>query len=233
MEQNEKYIRQGRYWFNTEDGSRVPVIEGGNGEGEGDKGGDKGGGKGDPLAEARADAAGYRRQLRELEKKYEGIDPDATRALMEEHAANEQERQKRAGEFDKLLEKERTKHKTEMEAIVGERDQYKGLYESSVIDTAILSASGEAIDPSEVTMHMRHQYNMSVVEGKVAITNKDGTSVGMDVAAAVAKLLGDRPHLQKAKGGGGGSNNGVDDNNGEQLNGTQLIARGLKKARGG
>lgn len=72
---------------------------------------------------------------------------------------------------------------------------YKTKYQQSTIGNAILAASTDALDPSDVLVHLASK----------CVCGEDGavTVDGKPVADAVKALLAAKPHLAKAQGGTG------------------------------
>jgi vacuolar-type H+-ATPase subunit I/STV1 len=79
----------------------------------------------------------------ELKKRFEGIDPEEVRKLAEEKRKLEEERQLKAGEFDKVLEKRlkglQEQHGKALEALTAERDALTGRLTAIQIDQAVVS----------------------------------------------------------------------------------------------
>lgn len=253
-------VRQGRFWL-MPDGSLVPYIAGGS-EGEGgDEGqtnaaGDAGDASGensskddDPLYKeiksARAEAARYRRQLRELQAKVEGIDFDKYQELMQQQEEMERRKLEEKGRYEELLQEHQRRYEAQINKAQETINEWKTRYERQVVDNVLVSAaSSKAINPQEVVTLIRSQYQFQVNEqGEPEILDREGHVVldenGAPASpdAVMLKFLEERPYLCKPSGGGAGSrgtespakSRGKSD---ENLRGSSRIAKALAERYG-
>lgn len=253
----EEPIREGRYW-RMPDGSLVPYIAGGAGDDEGgdDGGSDAGGSQDDFTAEldslrremksSRAEAAKYRRQLREKEDALSNIDVDKYNELIakEEEAANQKLEDK--GRYDELLAEHQRRSEAQLTKATETLDMWKRRYEAQVVDNVLLSsATDRAIDSNEATTLLRAQHKFNITEsGDVEVLGADGQVVLDDKGSPITPkhmmttFLDNRPHLCKPKGGGSGSRGSGAPSKGSpqddpNLTGAARITAALKKQLGG
>jgi len=253
----------GRYWH-MPDGGIVPNIYGANGEGEaGEAGGTGGeasggeaggevGGAGEQnfdterlkkdLKSTRAEAAAYRRKLRELEEKVDGVDLDKYQTLVEQEAELERRKMEEKGEYDRLVEEHKRKSEAQLQKAQESITGWKQRYERQVIDNVLLSAANEkAVSSSEAVTLIRANYRFGVNdEGAVEITSANGETLfdedgnTMTPQAIMSKFLEERPYLCKPTGGGTGSRGAKSpgrssDNGDSNLHGAARIAAALRK----
>jgi len=252
-----KPILQGRYW-RMPDGELVPNIYGGSDDGENDKKAVKkdakkaaenlGGADEDTmlrkeLKATRSEAASYRRKLRELEDKIEGVDVDKYNSLIEKEQEIEQKRLADEGEYDKLLEEHRRKSEAQLQKSQEHSGLWKGRFEKQVIDNVLLTAATErSVSASEAVTLIRANYTFGVnEEGLVEITDAKGQALFDDSGNAVtpqgvmSQFLEARPHLCKPTGGGSGSRGAgapgrkPEGNKDQPLHGAQRIAAALRE----
>ncbi len=257
----------GRYWH-MPDGGIVPNIYGANGEGAGDgegaggeasggAGGEASGGTGGTgedehdfgterlkkdLKSTRAEAAAYRRKLRELEEKIDGVDIDKYQTLVEQEAELERRKMEEKGEYDRLVEEHKRKSEAQLQKAQESITGWKQRYERQVIDNVLLSAANEkAVSSSEAVTLIRANYTFGVNdEGDVEITSANGETLfdedgnTMTPQAIMSKFLEERPYLCKPTGGGTGSRGAKSpgrssDNADTNLHGAARIAAALRK----
>jgi len=264
----------GRYWL-MPDGELVPNIAGGSdgdgagdtggsgtgdtgGDGTGDGTGDAGGTGGDneaaleaarlrkDLKATRTEAANYRRKLRELEDKIDGVDVDKYQTLIEKEAEAEKKRLEEKGQYDKLLEEHIRKSEAQLQQAQETGSKWKQRYEKQVVDNVLISAaSDKAINPAEAVTLIRSDYTFNVTDtGDVEIVGSDGKVVFDDSGnhttpqMTMSEFLASRPHLCKPEGGGTGSTGGGKANKQQTANqssgdltGAQRIAAALKQMK--
>jgi len=271
VEMNTIPVREGRYW-RMPDGDLVPYIAGG-ADGDGDTGagdddtgtgaggaagtgdagtGDTGGTSDDTerlrkdLRATRTEAGNYRRRLREMEDKLEGIDVDKYQTLVqaEQEANNKQLADK--GKYDELLAEHERRTAAQLEQSQKLGDTWKTRYEQQVIDNVLLGSSEEAVNAQEAVTLIRSSYKFGVNDnGDVEIIGGDGQVVLTDNGSAASpahvmkEFLASRPHLCKPKGGGSGSQGGGapgksgGSNAATYTTGAERIAAALRARNGG
>jgi len=145
------------------------------------------------------------RQKRQIEKQFDGIDPDKARQIMLEREQAEVERQKDRGEFDKVLKE--TVEKKDLEI-----SQYKQRLESTLIDGSLLQAASKynAVEPSQVSKLLRDRVKLAS-DDSVEVLDENGSIRYNDKAdpLSVDELMGDfltaNPHFVRASQGGAGT----------------------------
>lgn len=91
-----------------------------------------------------------------------------------------------------------------------EAQTYKTRYQQSAVGTALLAASGEAVDPSVISQ---------LLAGRAVCDDNGHVTIdGKPVADAVKALLADKPFLARAQGGTGSGT-------GQNLGGGKVMAR--------
>lgn len=219
-------IRVGRFWY-MQDGSKVPYIAGGSSDdGETDagtgtrddtQGADSGADNKDllmkELKSVRAEAARYRRQLRELEAKFDNVDIEKYNELVKQQEELEKKKLEEKGRYEELLQEHQRRYEAQINKAQSTIEEWKSRYETQVIDNVLISASSDrAINPQEVVTLIRSQYKFQVNDqGEPEILDKNGQVVlddngaPMSPASIMEKFLDERPYLCKPKGGGAGS----------------------------
>ncbi len=161
-------------------------------------------------------------QIRELKKsnqalmssldKFKDFDPDEYKRLLDEKAKAEDDRMKRAGEFDKLKETILQKHQEERSTWDVERKSTRAKISKLMIENQIQSAAAKAINPAQVVRLMRDYFGLAEGKGgelQVAITDVweedgfsklDGQANQITLPQAVEAYLGKNPHLVQASG---------------------------------
>ena len=254
---------KGRFW-EMPDGSLVPFIAGGNDGGEPDGSDPSGGANNEPtggagnepnddkdplykeIKSARAEAAKYRRQLRELQAKVEGIDFDKYQELMQQQEEMERKKLEEKGKYEELLQEHQRRYEAQINKAQETINEWRTRYERQVVDNVLISAaSNKAINPQEVVTLIRSHYTFQVNDqGEPEILDKDGHVVLDENGAPItpdnimSKFLEERPYLCKPSGGGAGSRGtespakprgGMDDAN---LRGASRIAKALAERYG-
>jgi len=254
----DKPIRRGRYWL-MPDGSLVPYIAGGSDDGDagdsgaGGSGTDDGAGNTDPNKEelaalmkevksSRAEAAKYRRQLREKEEALGNVDVDKYQKLLDAEQQAEQQKLADKGKYDELLVEHQRRSEAQLSKSNDTLSMWKQRYEAQVVDNVLLSAaSDKAIDSGEAMTLLRAKHKFNITDtGDVEILGSDEQVVLDDTGNPITPqqmmttFLESKPHLCKPTGGGSGSrgsgapsknNQGSSDPN---LTGAQRIAAALK-----
>lgn len=122
----------------------------------------------------------------------------------------EQERQKKAGEFDKLLEKRLGETRAEYEKRIAELAPYKAKYEDKTLSDAIRSAAIKAgVIPEDID-----EYVIPVVKGRRVMLDASGAAVVVDkdgdvTGQSLDKFFGETfraeaPKFYRASGASGG-----------------------------
>jgi hypothetical protein len=171
---------------------------------------------------AKREADELRKQLDALK----GVDPEEYRTLKSEREAAEQERAKRAGEFDKLQQQLVTKHQAELTAEQQRREQAEQRLQRTVIGRAFADAV-DLFGPSGKTIYLPSDAErifgdrVQILEdGTVAVTDAAGDVIldgktGKPAAFAVAMAeyidgLSDKQYRLRGSGKtGSGSTGGV------------------------
>ena len=180
------------------------------------------------VKELSDEAANARRTL----KKYDGIDPDEYKKIKEEAELAALEIEKKAGNFDVILKRERDLYAAELAKRDEDLKSKSSIIEKHMIDDAIRSATaGKAINDGQVLALLRVEYGMTVTDGAVSITKDGAPHLGkggkpVPISDLVESFLAANPHLVKATGGGSGSVGGP--NTGSSDNGDKIMS-GLKK----
>lgn len=164
------------------------------------------------------------RANRQFEKKLEGIDLDEARTLLQQREAAELERQKKDGDFDRILKQTVEKKDQEINA-------YKSRLEQTLVDGALLSAAAKnsAVSPEQVSQLLRGSVKLSE-DGKVEVYDNNGTPRYNDkgdlltVEELVADFLTTNPHFVKASQGGAGSAGAVGGSTPKTLTAAEMLA---------
>jgi len=251
----------GRYWH-MPDGTTVPRIAGGSeGEGAGGEGEGAGEGAGAGAAETitpaeleslqkeirshRAEAAKYRRQLREKEDALGDIDPDKYKELMAKQQEEEQRKLEEKGKYEELMNEHKRRSELQVSSANESLNMWKGRYEEQVVDNVLFSAADKAIDVREAVTLIRANYKFNITDGgDVEIIGRDGNVMLGDDGTVVtpSKLMNtfleERPHLCKPSNGGTGSRSGgspsrsSNQSSDPNLKGSSRIAAALKAKYG-
>lgn len=176
------------------------------------------------LNAEREAAAAARRELGALAKKFEGVDPDAMKALLARFDGEEEAQLIKAGKFDEVLNKRTAKmqeaHLRELKekenAITKEQERTKK-YEMRVLDSHLMAAATKAgvhqHAMEDVLFRGRSQFKLDeegnpikfLEDGKTVELGKDGkTPFGPD-EWIVGTMKEKAPHWFPASGSGGGS----------------------------
>lgn len=166
---------------------------------------------------AKADADALAAKL----KAYEGVDPDEYRTLKQQREDAEQDRAKKAGEFDKLKEQLVTKHQTELTAAEKKAADLEQRWRQTVIGRAFADAS-DLFGPSGKTIYLpadaerifgdrvRLQDDGALVvldgTGEVMLDGKTGKP--LPFAAAMAEYIDSLPDKQYRLRGSGKTGSG-------------------------
>jgi predicted house-cleaning NTP pyrophosphatase (Maf/HAM1 superfamily) len=168
-------------------------------------------------------------------KKFDGVDVDKYKEAEKTLALLEEEKQTKAGDFDKVKATLIENHGKAMKEITTGRDDWKNKYEKLAIDNTILSTAvkGKAIKPEDIAALVRSNIKMDE-EGGITI-EKDGKPLidnagkNVTIDSYVTGYLGENPQYVQGTGGGGGSRGGSGGGKDEDLRGQSKISAGLKK----
>ena len=151
-----------------------------------------------------------------LLKKYDGIDPEAVRALAEEKRQLEEAAQLKAGEFDKVLAARLAEQAKGFAPKLAELDAANGRLSALLIDDAVVAAATKrGLRASALPdLKARARAAFRIVGGVPQIFDGETLRVGADgVSPATADewvggLVSDAPHFFDANAGGGAAGSG-------------------------
>lgn len=158
-------------------------------------------------AELDAIAAEVRRKTEaKISKKYEGVDVEAYKSLVQKEEQLKLEEQKRKGEFEKILKEQADKAQQKIQTLSSELAKIK-------VDGALINAAStkKAINPEQVARLVRDQVRMSeageveVVDPKSGQVKYTETGDPMTIDGLVSEWLKTNPHFVTAGPAGGGS----------------------------
>jgi len=140
--------------------------------------------------------------------------PEDIAALRKAQKDAEEAEQRKAGDFDKLLEKRLNETKAEYEKRINELAPYKTKYEDRELDIAIRDAAAKAGVISEDMKHVLQITKGSRVKldektGKPVVVDADGDVTGQSVEKFFAETFkAEAPKFYEAAGGSGGGATG-------------------------
>jgi hypothetical protein len=174
------------------------------------------------LDEFRTANIALRKEIEELQARFQGIDPVAVRKLAEDKARLEEQQALKAGEFEKVLETRlktvKTDHDKALAALTGERDALNARLATIQIDQAVVTeATKRGLRPTalpDITARARHTFRL--VNGVPQAFESDGSTLraGRDgvtplsLAEWLDTQVSDAPHLFASSAGGGATGNG-------------------------
>jgi hypothetical protein len=174
------------------------------------------------LNEFRSNNITLSNQLAELQKRFDGIDPDEVRKLAEEKRKLEEAQSLKAGEFEKVLDARLKAAKTDAEkqiaAITSERDALSGRLTVIQIDQGVITAATKrglrATAIPDITARARSTFKL--VNGVPTAFESDGETVrrGKDGATPMTleewldAQVSEAPHLFESNAGSGAAGNG-------------------------
>lgn len=163
----------------------------------------------------------------ELERSLGGLSPEQIAKYRTDMAKLEEEQARKAGDFDKLLEKRIGETRAEYEQRLAEMERYKTRYIDREIEFAIRDAAVKAGVPAEdvpyvVDLHKGRRVRFDEKTGKPVVYDKDGDPTGLTVEKFYADVFkAEAPKFYGATvGSGGGSTGG---NGGRTSSGTPTI----------
>jgi len=164
-----------------------------------------------------------RRQIEELQARFNGIDPEEVRRLAEEKRQLEEEQQLKAGELDKVVENRIKGIKADYEKQVGtltsEREALTSRLTAIQIDQGVITvATQRGLRPTampDITARARSVFKL--VNGVPRAFEADGATVRygrdgvtpMTLEEWVDAQVSDAPHLFESNAGGGAAGNGA------------------------
>jgi hypothetical protein len=174
------------------------------------------------LDEFRSNNVALLKQVEDLKKRYDGIDPEEVRKLAEEKQRLEEEQQLKAGEVEKVLENRikglKADWDKEKAALTSERETLTGRLTAIQIDQGIVgTATKRGLRPTalpDITARARTVFRL--VNGVPRAFEADGTTVRygkdgvspMTLEEWVDTQVSEAPHLFESNAGGGASGNG-------------------------
>ena len=174
------------------------------------------------LAEFREHNIALEKQIRELNARFEGIDPEAVRKLAEEKTRLEEEQRLKAGEFQSVLDARLKAERTEAEKRVGivtkERDALNARLATIQIDQGVVAAATKrglrATAIPDITARARSLFRLVngvpaafEADGQTVRVGKDGASP-MNLEEWIETQVSEAPHLFESNACGGAASNG-------------------------
>ncbi|MCK4787250.1 MAG: hypothetical protein KAV87_26055 [Desulfobacteraceae bacterium] len=189
------------------------------------------------LSTANTEAKERRLKITELEEgaaKFKDIDPVKYKEATDALAKFEEDKQTKAGDFEKVKETLVANHGKAVKELTDGRDGWKKKYETLAIDNEILTAAatGKAIKATDVAALVRGNIKMAD-DGTISI-EKDGklqlddNGKNITVNKFVTDYLGENPNYVEGSGGGSGSQSGAGEGTGGEVRGQSRISKGLK-----
>lgn len=164
-----------------------------------------------------------RKQLEQLNARFEGIDPEEVRKLAAEKQRLEEERQLKAGEVDKVVENRVKGLKADWDkqvaTLTNERDTLTSRLTAIQIDQGVITAATKrGLRPTAIPdITSRARLVFKLVNGAPRAFENDGTTVRygrdgvtpMTLEEWVDAQVADAPHLFESNAGGGAAGNGA------------------------
>jgi hypothetical protein len=174
------------------------------------------------LDEFRANNITLTNQLAEQKKRFEGIDPEEVKKLVEEKRKLEEAQQLKGGEVEKVVEGRLKTAKTEWDkqfnAVTAERDTLNSRLTAIQIDQGVITvATKKGLKPTaipDITARARVVFRLVdgaprayEADGQTVRVGKDGITP-MTLDEWVDQQVADAPHLFESNAGGGAAGNG-------------------------
>jgi hypothetical protein len=174
------------------------------------------------LDEFRANNITLTNQLAEQKKRFEGIDPEEVKKLVEEKRKLEEAQQLKGGEVEKVVEGRMKNAKTEWDkqfnAVTAERDTLNSRLTAIQIDQGVITvATKKGLKPTaipDITARARVVFRLVdgaprayEADGQTVRVGKDGITP-MTLDEWVDQQVADAPHLFESNAGGGAAGNG-------------------------
>ncbi|MFN7610161.1 MAG: hypothetical protein ACK5QX_04380 [bacterium] len=150
----------------------------------------------------------------ELERSLGGISSEQIQKYRSDMARLEEEQARKAGDFDKLLEKRIGETKAEYEKRLAEAEQYKTKYVDREVEFAIRDAAAKAGVPPEdipyvVDLHKGRRVRYDEKTGKAIVYDRDGDPTGLSVEKFYAESFkAEAPKFYASTSGSGGGSTG-------------------------
>lgn len=150
----------------------------------------------------------------ELERSLGGLTPEQIAKYRTDLQRLEDEQARKAGDFDKLLEKRVNETKAEYEKRIAELSPYKTKYEDREVEIAIRDAATKAgVIPTDLPFVLDivkgRRVKLDEKSGKVVVIDKDGDVTGLTVEKFFAETFkAEAPKFYGATSGSGGGSNG-------------------------
>ncbi|MFN9087357.1 MAG: hypothetical protein ACK6DP_12410 [Gemmatimonas sp.] len=150
----------------------------------------------------------------DLEKALGGLSPEQVAKFRADMAKLEEEQARKAGDFDKLLEKRIGETKAEYEKRLADAEQYRTKFIDREIEFAIRDAAVKAGVPAEdvpyvVDLHKGRRVRFDEKTGKSVVYDKDGDPTGLTVEKFYADVFkAEAPKFYGATVGSGGGSSG-------------------------
>lgn len=145
-------------------------------------------------------------RLKQVERKFEGIDIDEYKQLKQAQEQAETERMMKKEQFEELLQKQRNEYEAKLNSLQGEVTK-------THVDGALLNAASKlkAVNPEHVAQLLRNQVRLGEgnavevldAEGNVRYDTEAGKAVSVE--DAVAEFLNSNPYFKAAQPQGSGS----------------------------
>lgn len=162
-------------------------------------------------------------RLAKQSKKYEDIDMNEYRSLKKAQEEKEFEERKSRGEFEKILQEQKSKHDEQLAILKNQLHKEK-------VDGSLLKIAGSrnAVNPEQVASLLRNNVKLGD-DGEVYVLNENG-EIAYDTDAAtpqsveklVNSFLDANPHFLRAGPSGSGSETAVGEQSKGDLDITQL-----------
>ena len=174
------------------------------------------------LAEFRDTNIGLKKQLEELQQRFQGIDPEEVRKLTDEKRKLEEAQQLKAGEVDKVVENRIKGLKSDWDkqvtALSSERDALHRRLTAIQIDQGVITAATKrGLRPTafpDITARARSVFRLEQgvarafeADGQTLRYGKDGVTA-MTLDEWVDAQVADAPHLFESNAGGGAAGTG-------------------------
>jgi hypothetical protein len=150
----------------------------------------------------------------ELERSLGGLNPEQIAKYREDLKRLEDEQARKAGDFDKLLEKRVGETKAEYEKRLSEAEKYRVKYIDREIEFAIRDAAAKAGVPQEdipyvVDLHKGRRVQYDDKTGKPVVYDRDGDPTGLSVEKFYAETFkAEAPKFYGSTAGSGGGASG-------------------------
>jgi len=150
----------------------------------------------------------------ELERSLGGLSSEQIQKYRTDMARLEEEQARKAGDFDKLLEKRVGETKAEYEKRLAEAEQYKTKYVDREVEFAIRDAAAKAGVPPEdipyvVDLHKGRRVRYDEKTGKTVVYDRDGDPTGLSVEKFYAESFkAEAPKFYGSTAGSGGGSTG-------------------------